>query len=291
MSDEMVSSLLTAAAALAADLGDASDDEHALHTEERLLNCVVRPLRQAMGSGPGDSGRCGAGSGSVLTARAEPVTEDPSLSLAGELWQLARAATALRVRYPEMTELAEATATLQDLAVRLADEPEATGRLTELAELQAELSPGIQVMTDGPYLVTGARSLLDWLGRPLPVRPLLALCRCGASAIKPLCDGTHAATGFTGAKDPDRVPDRRDTYRGMQVTIFDNRGICQHSGLCTDRLTPVFHQGREPFIAPSGGRLDKIIGAVRDCPSGALGYGIDGVEAREEVAPEPGRPA
>jgi CDGSH-type Zn-finger protein len=51
-------------------------------------------------------------------------------------------------------------------------------------------------MTDGPYLVTNADDLSDWLGRPLPVRPQLALCRCGGSKIKPLCDGT-AATPLT----------------------------------------------------------------------------------------------
>ena len=49
------------------------------------------------------------------------------------------------------------------------------------------------------------------------------------SARKPFCDGSHA-DGFTDAKDPDRVPDHRDTYDGEQVTVFDNRGICQHSG-------------------------------------------------------------
>jgi len=36
--------------------------------------------------------------------------------------------------------------------------------------------------------------------------------------------------------------------------------------------------GQEPFVAPSGGRMDEIIRAVRDCPSGALSYGIDGEE-------------
>ena len=36
-------------------------------------------------------------------------------------------------------------------------------------------------------------------------------------------------------------------------------------------------------MAPSGGRMDEIIRAVRDCPSGALSYAIDGVEARDEV--------
>ena len=76
------------------------------------------------------------------------------------------------------------------------------------------------------------------------------------------------------------MPDRRGTYQGQQVTVFDNRGICQHSGLCTDRLPPVFRTDAEPFVAPSGGRLDEIIRAVRDCPSGALSLALGGEEAR-----------
>ena len=45
-----------------------------------------------------------------------------------------------------------------------------------------------------------------------PAAPQLALCRCGASAVKPACDGTCHSNGFSDAKDPARVPDRRDTY-------------------------------------------------------------------------------
>jgi truncated hemoglobin YjbI/uncharacterized Fe-S cluster protein YjdI len=101
--------------------------------------------------------------------------------------------------------------------------------------------------------------------------------------VKPTCDGACHRTGFTDAKDPDRVPDRRDRYVGQQVTVLDNRGICQHSGFCTDRLAEVFHLGKEPFVTPSGGRMDEIIRAVRDCPSGALSYALDDVEAREQV--------
>ena len=138
-------------------------------------------------------------------------------------------------------------------------------------------------MRNGPYLVTGARRLLDWLGAPLPARPQMALCRCGASAIKPLCDGSHSRTGFTDDKDPDRVPDRLDNYVGQQLTILDNRGTCQHSGLCTERLATVFRSREAPFVAPSGGRMDEIIRAVRDCPSGALSFAIDDVEARADV--------
>src|SRR5262249_47937470 len=40
---------------------------------------------------------------------------------------------------------------------------------------------------------------------------------------------------------------------------------------------------QEPFVTPSGGRMDEIIRAVRDCPSGALSYAIDGHEARTQV--------
>ena len=76
------------------------------------------------------------------------------------------------------------------------------------------------------------------------------------------------------------MPDRLDTYPGLRVTVLDNRGTCQHSGLCTDRLPAVFRAGQEPFVAPSGARMDEIISAVRDCPSGALSLAIDGQDER-----------
>src|SRR5204863_2621825 len=88
---------------------------------------------------------------------------------------------------------------------------------------------------------------------------------------------------FTDAKHPNRVPDRRDTYIGQQVTVLDNRGICQHSGYCTDRLSTVFHSGTDPFVTPSGGRMDEIIRAVRDCPSGALSFAIDAHDERHQA--------
>jgi truncated hemoglobin YjbI/CDGSH-type Zn-finger protein/uncharacterized Fe-S cluster protein YjdI len=65
--------------------------------------------------------------------------------------------------------------------------------------------------------------------------------------------------------------------------VLDNRGSCQHSGLCTDRLTRVFHAGEEPFVTASGARMDEIVDVVRSCPSGALSFAIDGREAREQV--------
>ena len=57
---------------------------------------------------------------------------------------------------------------------------------------------------------------------------------------------------------------------GLAVAIADNRGTCAHSGFCTDRAPTVFRANEEPFVAPAGGRVDEILRAARDCPSGAL---------------------
>ncbi len=253
--DEAAGALRAAARALRDELAGSADGQD---IAQRLSDSVLRPLADATGDPDG--------------ADAGPKT----------LWELALAATALVARRPGAPGLLEATAALQDLACR--EDPEhADQRLAELRALQAGMEPVIRIAPDGPYLVTNAENLRDGLGCPMAARPQLALCRCGASARKPYCDGAHARTGFSGEKHADRVPDRRDTYVGQQVTIHDNRGICQHSGYCTDRLATAFRQNGEPFVAPSGGRMDEIIRAVRDCPSGALSYGVDGVEAREST--------
>ncbi len=47
-------------------------------------------------------------------------------------------------------------------------------------------------LTDGPALVRGARVVRDQEGNEHEVqRPLVALCMCGRSGIRPWCDGTH----------------------------------------------------------------------------------------------------
>lgn len=50
---------------------------------------------------------------------------------------------------------------------------------------------------DGPLLVRGDVELRTTEGEPIaPRRRTVALCRCGLSALKPFCDGTHKAAGF-----------------------------------------------------------------------------------------------
>jgi CDGSH-type Zn-finger protein/truncated hemoglobin YjbI len=257
----------------------------------RLMTSVVRPLGEALTQMPVDS--------ASLSGRyaGPPFGDDGSIpelvhrtaiwALPDEqLWQLALAATKLRVTPGLPPEIQEATAALQDLTCQFAPEDGPRGiaaRIAELKHLQGELGCTIQSALNGPYLVTNVDTLLNWLGELLPTRPQMALCRCGGSANKPFCDGTHARIGFTAQKDPKRVPDRRDAYVGTAITVLDNRGICAHSGFCTDRLNTVFHVGEEPFATPNGARMDEIIRAVRACPSGALSYALGGTEIRDGV--------
>ena len=248
-------------------------------TAARVVNSVLRPLAVALGQGEGGT----------PVAEAETAPASP----AEAAWDAARFATGLRAQLADAAPpgLLEATAALQHLACQLTPAGQRASRIGELAGIQAALPAGIMVAENGPYLATNVPAVHTYLGEQLAVPPQLALCRCGQSAMKPFCDGTHARSGFSGEKDPKRVPDRRDSYPGQQVTIFDNRGVCQHSGLCTDRLPAVFRTDAESFVAPSGGRFDEIIRAVRDCPSGALSLALGQQEARLFVDWDAGREA
>jgi CDGSH-type Zn-finger protein/truncated hemoglobin YjbI len=251
--------------------GEAADAACASRAAGELLS-AVRDL-------PGPGGRPAAG--------------DPEIAApAGRLREAVLAATRLRAGLGRACppELTEAVAALQDLLLRVAPHQQEPAWRDDLWQAQSGLRASIQAARNGPYLATNVPTVVNHLGIATTAPPQLALCRCGDSAVKPACDGTCRANGFSDAKDPARVPDQRDTYRGQQVTVFDNRGICQHSGYCTDRLPAVFRADNDPFVAPSGGRMDEIIRAARDCPSGALSYALGGTEARADVDGEGHRP-
>ena len=52
-------------------------------------------------------------------------------------------------------------------------------------------------LRDGPYEVTGPLDVLAPDGSSIETpAPKIHLCRCGRSASKPFCDGSHARTGW-----------------------------------------------------------------------------------------------
>jgi CDGSH-type Zn-finger protein len=55
----------------------------------------------------------------------------------------------------------------------------------------------IVVCPRGPLLVRGQVDIVDGDGLPIQQeRETVALCRCGMSAVKPFCDGSHKLSKF-----------------------------------------------------------------------------------------------
>ena len=55
----------------------------------------------------------------------------------------------------------------------------------------------IRPLKNGPYQVAGKPALIDAEGASSAVdEDPIYLCRCGHSASKPFCDGTHKKVGF-----------------------------------------------------------------------------------------------
>jgi len=66
-------------------------------------------------------------------------------------------------------------------------------------DVDVEVDHPVQVSAtdDGPLWVTGGIPVTTSGGETLEARARVTLCRCGASANKPLCDGSHHDAGFT----------------------------------------------------------------------------------------------
>ena len=78
-----------------------------------------------------------------------------------------------------------------------ADGLEQAERETATERHDAEPGAVITPYPDGPLIVRGRFVITGRDGEPVPAgRKTVALCRCGKSANKPFCDGSHTRTGF-----------------------------------------------------------------------------------------------
>ena len=64
------------------------------------------------------------------------------------------------------------------------------------AQEEPEPETTVEPRPNGPLFVRGRFRVVDEDGRPIREDTRLALCRCGASANKPFCDGSHRRIGF-----------------------------------------------------------------------------------------------
>jgi CDGSH-type Zn-finger protein/uncharacterized Fe-S cluster protein YjdI len=134
--------------------------------------------------------------------------------------------------------------------------------------------PRITPAENGPLIVETPPNLTGSVAAELSGRPKAALCRCGASANKPFCDGTHTKIGFDSAPDRGALRNTPIDYsgevNGVAVTVSYTPVLCTHAARCQARAAAVFDPKQKPWIQPGNGTLDSILDVIAACPSGAL---------------------
>ena len=97
----------------------------------------------------------------------------------------------------------------------------------------------VQITKNGPYRVSGnlplsqevigadtAGESVKWEhGQKYPLQEKYVLCRCGHSANKPFCDGTHAKIGFAGTEPASRKPYREQVTRELSALAQKELGL------------------------------------------------------------------
>jgi uncharacterized Fe-S cluster protein YjdI len=71
-------------------------------------------------------------------------------------------------------------------------------RNNEMTNPAVDVEAIVEVSANGPLLVYGNIRIKDAEGNQTIKNKVTALCRCGQSANKPYCDGTHRKVGFIG---------------------------------------------------------------------------------------------
>jgi Iron-binding zinc finger CDGSH type len=59
----------------------------------------------------------------------------------------------------------------------------------------------VTIYPDGPLVLRGDFAVREVDGTPVATPRTVALCRCGRSAVKPLCDGSHKRGSLSRSAD------------------------------------------------------------------------------------------
>ena len=124
----------------------------------------------------------------------------------------------------------------------------------------------LRVRENGPLALEAA---MVWHGVALDT-PRATLCRCGASANKPFCDGSHAAAGFVASGEPvakesvalavrDGVVELAPQPNGP-LKVVGNLEVVSGIGRTVNRVTQAFlcrcgHSANKPYCDSSHKRV------------------------------------
>ena len=138
----------------------------------------------------------------------------------------------------------------------------------------------IEERENGPLVVSGV-STMNGPDGAIEVKPVMALCRCGASKNKPFCDGSHNKVGFESRGGTPAGRDRVITYEGQEVSVNYNPLLCSHAAECGRLASNIFNPAQKPWVQPDQGTVAEVEAVVTACPSGALSIATsDGPEHR-----------
>jgi CDGSH-type Zn-finger protein len=249
-----------------------------------LMTSVLRPLGEALTklpAGPEHPGlSAGPGFGFTREIQLLPHKRSAWILIGERLHQIATAGTELIAETPgELLDVEEAVAALQELAERFAPQNRSWDAKAEEAEfrsIEAGAEALLEPLSNGPYLVTNVENLINSKGEKLSTHPAMALCRCGASANKPFCDGTHSRIGFTSEKSEERTADGVRDFVGADITVHYNLLQCASAEHCSEKLAAVFRKGEKPWIQPDRSTPQEVVEIIEKCPSGALRYTFQG---------------
>jgi CDGSH-type Zn-finger protein len=140
----------------------------------------------------------------------------------------------------------------------------------------------IQVTKDGPYLVSGDLPLseqrivtnaegdsLDYREeKKFPAQAQYALCRCGESANKPFCDGSHKKVQFDGTETASHKPylQQAETIEGPTMVLTDQENLCAFARFCDPkgRIWNLIKQTNNPEVR------QIVEHEAGHCPAGRL---------------------
>ena len=147
---------------------------------------------------------------------------------------------------------------------------------------KTKAEPRVVVSKNGPYLVSGAVPLARqtivadreggseaWReSHSFPSQESYALCRCGRSASKPFCDGTHNKVGFDGTETASRESYREQAQltEGPALALSDAESLCAFARFC-DPHGQVWSQVERTDEAEVRA---TFVRQVNNCPSGRL---------------------
>ena len=143
-------------------------------------------------------------------------------------------------------------------------------------------SAKVHISTNGPYIISGSLPLSQesigtnaggestaWIsGRTYAVQAQYALCRCGQSANKPFCDGSHTKVGFDGTETADRRPylQQAKVIRGPTLSLTDAEVLCAFARFCdpNGQVWGLVAHTDDPTSR------HQFVSQTCDCPSGRL---------------------